>query len=93
MATYALMALLFLVELRRYFSVETRHRLGVDDSHLDHVEISFDVSFPKMPCAWLTLDAMDVAGDSHLHVETDVTKYRLDRRGNQTSSVGEEVSL
>lgn len=27
-----------------------------------------DVTFPKMPCSWLSLDTMDVSGDLHLDV-------------------------
>jgi hypothetical protein len=27
-----------------------------------------DVTFPKFPCAWISLDAMDVSGDLHLDV-------------------------
>ena len=27
-----------------------------------------DVTFPQFPCAWISLDAMDVSGDLHLDV-------------------------
>ncbi len=27
-----------------------------------------DVTFPRMPCSWLSLDAMDVSGELHLDV-------------------------
>lgn len=32
------------------------------------VSLQVDVTFPKMPCAWLSLDAMDISGDLHLDV-------------------------
>lgn len=30
--------------------------------------VQFDVTFPKMPCSWLSLDAMDISGEMHLDV-------------------------
>lgn len=30
--------------------------------------LQFDVDFPRMPCAWISLDAMDISGDMHLDV-------------------------
>lgn len=30
--------------------------------------MQFDLTFPRMPCAWLSLDAMDISGEMHLDV-------------------------
>lgn len=30
--------------------------------------LQFDVDFPRMPCSWLSLDAMDISGEMHLDV-------------------------
>ena len=44
--------------------------------------MQFDVTFPKMPCSWISLDAMDVSGDIHLDVtDHNVFKQRLDSAG------------
>ncbi len=40
-----------------------------------------DVTFPRMPCSWLSLDTMDVSGDMHLDVAVDVYKQRLSAAG------------
>jgi hypothetical protein len=32
------------------------------------LRVQFDVTFPKMPCSWLSLDAMDISGEMHLDV-------------------------
>ena len=31
----------------------------------------FDITFPALPCEWLSLDAMDISGEMHL----DVVRY------------------
>lgn len=28
----------------------------------------FDVTFPGLPCEWISLDAMDISGEMHLDV-------------------------
>ena len=30
--------------------------------------LQFDVTFHKLPCAWTSLDAMDISGEMHLDV-------------------------
>lgn len=32
------------------------------------LHVQFDLTFPHMPCAWLSLDAMDISGEMHLDV-------------------------
>ena len=31
----------------------------------------FDITFPALPCEWLSLDAMDISGEMHLDVVRD----------------------
>lgn len=72
-----IMVLLFLSELRLYASVNTNHELVVDTSRGETIKIHVNVTFPHMPCSWLSLDTMDVSGDLHLDVDHDVYKQRL----------------
>ena len=30
--------------------------------------MQFDITFPALPCEWISLDAMDISGDMHLDV-------------------------
>jgi len=30
--------------------------------------VQFDITFPALPCEWLSLDAMDISGEMHLDV-------------------------
>eukprot|EP00882_Tetradesmus_deserticola_P010657 GHRQ01011257.1.p1 GENE.GHRQ01011257.1~~GHRQ01011257.1.p1 ORF type:complete len:399 (+),score=139.27 GHRQ01011257.1:579-1775(+) len=82
-----LMALLFFSELRLYLAPQATHELVVDTSRGAHIDINFDVTFPKLPCAWLSLDAMDISGEMHLDVAShDIKKQRLSPSGSPVSS-------
>ena len=53
--------------------------------------VHMDVTLPKMPCAWLSVDAMDVTGESHLEIhDHGVTLQRLDRRGEPRRNTNAE---
>lgn len=88
---YAFMLVLFLTETRLYLAIHTSHELVVDSSRGETISIDVDVTFPRMPCAWLSLDAMDVSGDMHLDVEHDVYKQRLSANGAPISQAERHV--
>ncbi|MEW5301102.1 MAG: hypothetical protein WDW36_003982 [Sanguina aurantia] len=86
-AATVVMVLLFLSEIRLYVAVNTHHELSVDTSRGETIAIHVDVTFPKMPCAWLSLDAMDISGDLHLDVDHDVYKQRLGASGSPVKAI------
>jgi hypothetical protein len=43
----------------------------------EKMEISMNISFPRMPCELLTLDVMDVSGELQMGVHHGVVKVRL----------------
>uniref|UniRef100_A0A7S0RFI5 Endoplasmic reticulum vesicle transporter C-terminal domain-containing protein n=1 Tax=Chlamydomonas leiostraca TaxID=1034604 RepID=A0A7S0RFI5_9CHLO len=81
-ASSVVMLLLFISEVRIFTALQTTHELVVDTSRGETITINVDVTFPRMPCAWLSLDTMDISGDLHLDVDHDVYKQRLDAKGN-----------
>ena len=56
--------------------------LSVDATRSAALDITFDVTMHKLPCSWLTLDAMDVAGTSELDVTHHIHKRRIDPSGH-----------
>jgi hypothetical protein len=57
---------------------EKIEHMEVDPIRGASMRINFDVTFPSMPCAVLSLDAMDVSGQHQLDVLHNIFKRRLD---------------
>eukprot|EP00128_Syssomonas_multiformis_P010518 Colp12_sorted_trinity150504_noHs@32023 len=75
------MLFLFLSELRLFMTTEVKHELLVDTTRGEKLRINMDITFPRMPCAYLSIDAMDVSGEQQLDVVHNLYKKRLDSNG------------
>lgn len=82
----AIMTLLFFSELNLFMRVKTTNELSVDTSRGEQLQINFDVTFAHMPCSWMSVDVMDVSGESQLDVDHDVYKRRLSPTGEALDS-------
>uniref|UniRef100_A0A9J2PJN9 Endoplasmic reticulum-Golgi intermediate compartment protein 3 n=1 Tax=Ascaris lumbricoides TaxID=6252 RepID=A0A9J2PJN9_ASCLU len=74
---------LFVSETISFLSTDVVEQLFVDSTSADQrLDVNFDVTFTKLPCAMVTVDVMDVSGDNQDDVQDDVYKQRLDQQGN-----------
>lgn len=76
-----------------YRTVEKIEHMEVDPIRNGKFRVNFDVTFPRMPCAIVSLDAMDSSGQHQLDILHNVFKRRLDAEGNPISDGEREGSL
>ncbi|KAK9808956.1 hypothetical protein WJX72_006989 [[Myrmecia] bisecta] len=76
-----IMLALFVLELNFFLTLNTVNELSVDTSRGEKLRINVDVTFPALPCEWISLDVMDISGDLHLDVDHDIYKRRLTSAG------------
>lgn len=80
-----------------YRHIEYRPELVVDKARGDKLLINFDITFPNIPCDVLTMDILDVAGETQTAISHGVVKTRLDANGKKIATMdvsfnGEETS-
>ncbi|KAI9338577.1 endoplasmic reticulum vesicle transporter-domain-containing protein [Zopfochytrium polystomum] len=78
--------LLLISEFVDWMSVQTRPSLMVDKARKEKMSINLNITFPKIPCPFLNLDVMDVAGEFQNYVDHSMTKSRIDRNGKVIGS-------
>lgn len=88
-----LMAFLFISELNDFLTPEVREDIFVDISRGSKLRINVDIVFHKIPCALLSIDAMDISGVHQINVEHSMFKRRLDLEGNPIKEPEKEIKL
>ncbi len=85
--------ILFFIELNYYLSTDIVQVLFVDTSRQEKMNITIDIKFSVLPCSYLTVDAMDVSGESQTDIIHNLYKTRLDLNGNVIENDIVKVSL
>ncbi|CAF4529171.1 unnamed protein product [Rotaria sp. Silwood2] len=85
--------ILIFLELKYFLTTDVVQVLFVDTSRQEKMNITIDIKFPVLPCSYLTVDAMDVSGDSQTDVTHNLYKTRLDLNGNIMENDIVKVSL
>ncbi|KAI9552295.1 hypothetical protein GHT06_022659 [Daphnia sinensis] len=76
-----IMVFLFVIEFQDFLSVSVLEQLYVDTTRIPNMKINFDVTFPKISCSYLSVDAVDSSGEQQLGVEHNIFKQRLSLSG------------
>jgi len=87
LSTATLLVILYLIYTEFHFNLRPsiRNNVHVNATTPVGVEVEFDVTFPSVPCALLSIDANDPMGQRQsLHIDRThrVWKHRLDEDGN-----------
>jgi len=83
---------LFISEFIYYLTTDVQPELFVDTTRGEKLRINMDVIFHNLPCAFLSVDAMDISGEHQLDVDHNIFKKRLgaDGQGLQVTAVKQE---
>ncbi|KAI9016372.1 endoplasmic reticulum vesicle transporter-domain-containing protein [Phycomyces nitens] len=76
-------AILLIFEVSRFLSPTMDPEIIVDGGKSQRMSITFNATFPNLPCYLLSLDVMDESGEHISGYEHDVFKVRLDKQGNE----------
>eukprot|EP00052_Salpingoeca_macrocollata_P006266 m.52557 g.52557 ORF g.52557 m.52557 type:complete len:390 (-) comp15340_c0_seq1:31-1200(-) len=87
------MLILFATELYFYLSVQVQPELFVDTSRNEKMRINVDIVFHAMPCAYLSIDVMDISGEQQLDVDHNLFKKRLSSDGEPIREEEEQPEL
>merc|ERR1711916_168413 len=82
---------LFISEISYYLQVEVHPELFVDTSRGEKLRINMDITFPSLPCLYLSVDAMDISGEHQLDVDHNVLKKRLTKTGQPLAIEKEDI--
>lgn len=89
----AIIIILFFFQLQYYLLTDVEQVLFVDTSRNEKMNITIDIKFPILPCSYLTIDSMDISGESHTDIIHSLYKTRLDLNGNPLTGDLLKVSL
>jgi len=70
------------MEFLDYRRVNMDTSILVDKSRGEKLNVKMNITFPKVPCYLLSLDVMDISGETQRDLSHNIIKTRLDSSGN-----------
>ncbi|KLO14713.1 endoplasmic reticulum-derived transport vesicle ERV46 [Schizopora paradoxa] len=70
------------MEFLDYRRVNMDTSIVVDKSRGEKLNVKMNITFPKVPCYLLSLDVMDISGETQRDLSHNIVKTRLDSSGN-----------
>lgn len=67
------------MEFSSFLSVSYTSAVVIDRKSSDKMRISFNLTFPKLQCEFLSVDVADVLGVRRLNITKTVQRWRIDR--------------
>ncbi|KAK6740623.1 hypothetical protein RB195_008841 [Necator americanus] len=86
--------LLAIQETTHYLAGDVVEQLYVDSTSSDvRLDVHFDITFHRLPCAFITVDVMDVSSENQDNVQNDIFKLRLDSSGGNVTSEAQKIEV
>lgn len=79
-----LVTLLLVNEMSMYLTDHVKEKVVLDRNGIlsdERLSINFDITFPRVPCEVLHLDAMDIGGNYQEDITHNINKQSLDHQG------------
>lgn len=76
-----LICLLTLIEFVDYRTVYLDTNIEVNRVRDEHLTVNLNITFPRVPCFLLSLDATDLSGEHLREISHNIVKIRLDDKG------------
>ncbi|CAF2060518.1 unnamed protein product [Rotaria magnacalcarata] len=85
--------IIFYIQLQYYLTTDIEQVLFVDTSRQEKMNITIDIRYPVLPCSYLTIDAIDISGETQTDIVHNLYKTRLDLDGKPIASEVTKVEL
>ncbi|KAE8230159.1 hypothetical protein CF326_g4846 [Tilletia indica] len=77
-----LILILTISEYRDYRRVQVKSSLVVDLSRGERLTANLNITFPRVPCYLLSLDIMDISGETQTDIHQEIQRTRLTTAGD-----------
>lgn len=86
LAGSAFIFMLILSEFSNYLQVRTLSEVQMSANSDAQVKINVNISLPKLPCQFASLDVRDVIGTNRMNITTNIRKWKLTAHGEERSA-------